>query len=293
MNNIDKIVLTSSSEGNAPILDSKHIIATKKVYDIKLVDCKEYCLVYLYHDRKVIKDNSIDTTDLELKKSKIANFIDDEKTPKKKSNNLKHAIEERSIIRSKLACQRIAKANINIWKTFITLTFSENIIDLNYAKKRLKYFLDKVRRVKKDLKFLGIIEFQKRGAVHYHILTNIDINDTTLIYSQEDNSKFKHIKYWNDGFTNVKIIKGDVKKIIGYIAKYMTKNIDDRLFNHRRYFYSKNLDIPKENYIDLTKENEKKFYNKKIQDKVLIYHSEYINPYDNTSVTFLEYKVRN
>ena len=73
----------------------------------------------------------------------------------------------------------------------------------------------------------------------------------------------------------------------------MTKNIDDRLFNHRRYFYSKNLDIPKENYIDLTKENEKKFYNKKIQDKVLIYHSEYINPYDNTSVTFLEYKVRN
>lgn len=221
-----------------------------------------------------------------MKKLKIDKFVES----KTKSNtcNLTNKIEERNIIRSKLECQRLAKCNMEDWKTFITLTFEENVTSVPFANKRFRYFVKKVQRVKQDFKYLCIPEFQKRGAVHYHLLTNVSVDEKTLIFAQQDNPKFKHIKYWIDGFTSVEIMENDAKKVVGYIAKYMTKDIDDRLFGRHRYFYSKNLYKPKENFIDLESEQDCNFYKKIIQDKELIYQNEYINPYDGSSVTFLE-----
>lgn len=266
------------------ILDSKLISAT--LYDIKIVNCGDYSQVYIY-DNKKLRKKAEKSPELELKKYKVESML--ESTNKTTDLKLEPIIETRNIIRSKLECQRIAKANINEWQTFITLTFGKNIQDVKFANKRFKYFIDKVRRVKPDLKYLCITEFQKRGAIHYHLLTNINIKDSSLIYSQEDNPKFKHIKFWNEGFDSIEVMKGDVKKIIGYISKYMTKDIDNRLFSHRRYFYSQNLQQPKASFVDLSKELDKDFYKKIIQDKDLIYQNEYINPYDNCKVTFLEY----
>lgn len=279
-------------EGEAfPILDSRLISATiSKKYDIKMVDCGEYIQVYYYQNSKVLNKKK-DNTDLELKSQKIDKIF--KENDKKEGNNtvdlLEQKIEPKNIIRSKLTCQRIAKANADKWQTFITLTFEENISDIKQANKKFKYFVDKIRRIKKDFSYIAIPEFQKRGAVHYHILTNVNINDEKIIYSQEDNSKFKHIKYWNEGFTSVEIMEGDIKKIVGYISKYMTKDIDNRLFGCRRFFYSQNLLMPKDNYIDINVDKEYEFYQKRIQGKELIYQNEYINPYDGTIVTFLEF----
>ena len=290
MNDIIEVSLDDVLTGKVstfPILDSKHISATISLYDIKLVDCNDYCQVYVYEKKQSKSINKDNENDLELKKEKIDSMFD--KTHTKNECKLTNEIELRSIMRSKLECQRLAKANINDWKTFITLTFEENIQDVKKANRKFKYFIDKVRRVKKDLKYLCITEFQKRGAIHYHMLCNIDINDETLMYAQEDNKKFKHIKYWNEGFTSVEVMTGDVKKIIGYIAKYMTKDIDNRLFSHHRYFYSQNLNKPIKNYINSDKDNEKDFYIKKIQEKELIYQNEYINPYTQEKVQFFEF----
>ena len=70
----------------------------------------------------------------------------------------------------------------------------------------------------------------------------------------------------------------------------MTKEIDNRLFGHRRYLYSNNLDKPLENYIDTDIVRDFNFYQKKIQELQPIYQRDYINPYDNSKVTFLEYQ---
>lgn len=174
------------------------------------------------------------------------------------------------------------------WKTFITLTFNENIKDIEYANGKFKNFVDQIRRVKKDFKYLCITEFQKRGAIHYHMLCNISYEDNQLLYIQEDNKKFKHIKYWNYGFSSIEIIKDDPKKVIGYISKYMTKDIDNRLFNHRRYFNSRNLVKPYEKYLDITNEKDLELYEKITQENELIYQNDYINPYDDSKVSFLE-----
>lgn len=281
----------SKKELLAYILDSKLITETfLKEYDIKFVDCGEFYQVYCYQNKKTIT-NKKDDTDLNLHKLKVKSFMDNEeqketKTVLKDGNK----IEDRNIIRSKLSCQRLAKANSKIWETFITLTIAENIQDIKKANAMLHSFTVQVRRIKKDFSYIAIPEFQKRGAVHYHLLTNISIDDTKLIYAQKDNPNFKHIKYWNKGFTSIEPLKDDIKKVVGYISKYMTKDIDDRLFGHRRYLYSQNLATPKESYINSDSEQDYNFFTKKIQDKKLIYENVYINPYDNSKVTFLEFQ---
>lgn len=274
-----------NKNNGVPILDSSLIFTTiNKSYNAKVVMCGDYAQIYIFDDKMIHKKQK-DTFDLELKKRKLDNIIENKSI---KNNNLTNTIELKNIIRSKIQCQRLAKANASIWTLFITLTFEENIIDINKANKRFRYFIDKVQRIKKDFKYLCIPEFQKRGAVHYHMLCNIDINDKSLIYMQEDNNKFYHIKYWNEGFSSIEIMQNDIKKIVGYISKYMTKDIDDRLFNHKRYFYSRNLNRPFENYIDFDNTKELDYIKKIIQNKEIIYQNDYINSYDNSNISFYE-----
>lgn len=273
------------------LLDSSLITPTfndidkPRLYDFKIVECGYFIQVYCYKHSRIKSPKKNDDLDLNLKKISFEDNISKKETKLKSINE----IEERNITRSKLQCQRIAKANMEYWETFITLTFEDNVCDIEFANKRLRYFIDKVRRIKKDFRYLCIPEFQKRGAIHYHLLTNICIDDSKLMYCQEDNPKFKHIKYWLDGFNSVEIIKGDAKKVVGYISKYMTKEIDNRLFGYRRFFYSQNCFVPKVSYIDSFDKKQMEFLQEKIQDLELIYQNEYLNTYDDSKVSFLEY----
>lgn len=282
------------------ILDSKLIIATTpKIYNIKLVDCGSYKQVYYYKKSKVKNPNKNDYTDLDLSKIKQNNNIKlDKKEEKLKTIN---EITDKNLIRSKLQCQRIAKSNMIDWKSFITLTFEENIKEVKTAWKKLHSFITMVQRNFPNFKYLCVPEFQKRGAVHYHLLTNIPCNSEiipkrTLKRLYNPNIKaykeleYYDIKYWNNGFSSAEPLENDPKKVVGYISKYMTKDIDNRLFNHRRYFYSRNVNTPKISYIDSTIDKDYEYLTKKIQDKELIYQNEYVNPYDNSQVSFLEFQ---
>ena len=84
-------------------------------------------------------------------------------------------------------------------------------------------------------------------------------------------------------------MQGDIKKIVGYISKYMTKDIDNRLFNRHRYFYSRNLIKPISFYLSFSKEKDLEYYNKIIKDKNLIYENKYISRYDESIINFKEY----
>ncbi len=272
----------------APLLLDSRLISQANVnfrlkYDLKVIDCNDYIQIYKYKDSKFKnnKNNFDDKNDIKK--------IDTDNLNKKENKDKVFSIELKNIIRSKLKCQRIAKANSKDWKTFITLTFKENIIDVNIANKKLNSFFTSIRRIFNDFKYLCVPEFQKRGAVHYHLFTNIDINDKLLIYEQEDNKKFKHIKYWSYGYNKVDNISNDIKKVVGYISKYMTKDIDDRLFSHHRYYNSKNLNLPKENYIDLSNEKHVIFLNKLLKNKKIIYTNDYISKFDNEKIIFEEY----
>lgn len=281
-----------------PILDSSLKSQTNfKNYNYKLIVMDEYIQLYRYIDEttgevktKLIKDKNIEKDGITNKNIKLLdiNLLSKEKTSKTTINELKE-IESKNITRSKLECQRIAKANINDWETFITLTFEENVKDINIAVKKLNSFFTIIRRKKNDFKYLCIPEFQKRGAVHFHLLTNININDNTLLSIQEDNPKFKHIEYWKHGFTNVQELKGDPKKIIGYISKYMTKDIDNRLFSKKRYYNSTNLNKPKVYYIDINSDRDFYYLENLLKNKKVSYSNTYYNTYNNDTVLFKEF----
>lgn len=268
-----------SSALDIPLLDSSLISRTfLKRYSIKIIDCGDFIGMYTYEEDKTIRPVPLKDKDEDY-------YYDYEKSEDIKIKQ----ILPKNILRSKLSCQRLAKANYEAWRTFITLTYAENLDNVKQANKNLANFIRQVKKYKPDLKYLAIPEFQKRGAIHYHLLTNIDITDKKLITSQKNNNYFKHIKYWNYGFTKVDKIKGDIKKIIGYISKYMTKDIDNRLFSKNRYLYSQNLKRPTTRYIDLDNPKDLALYLNLLKSKKLNYESTYIDKYNGNSIYYQEY----
>lgn len=266
------------------LLDSSLILTTKnKSYDLKIVDCCDYIQVYSKQNKFFGNFETIS------KKNNSIQKIDTDNLVKFNNINSNNKIKFQNIIRSKLECQRLAKANSKYWNTFITLTFKDNITDIKLANKKFRNFIDSIKRVFNSFKYICIPEFQKRGSVHYHLLSNININSNLITIQYFKNKKYYHIKYWNNGFNKVDNISGDIKKIIGYISKYMTKNIDNRLFNKHRYFYSRNLTKPTTIYINLSNIKEKTYYLNLLSNKNLIYENNYISLYDRDTINFKEY----
>lgn len=48
--------------------------------------------------------------------------------------------------------------------------------------------------------------------------------------------------------------------VVGYLSKYMTKDIDNRLFGKRRYLYSQKLKRPTDIYLNLDDLNDYKYF---------------------------------
>lgn len=251
----------------ACLLDSSLISEySKKPYSYKIIECGEYYQIYKYNSPQIKNDRNL-VRMKEYKKVDIdAMFKTEEKAKERgdpKSNKGKK-IDLKNINRSKNEMQRLAKANESIFRTFITLTFAENIKDLKKAHRIFHNWCCNVRKLKSDFAYVAVPEFQERGAVHYHLLTNLDVkqNHDIIIpqkkFSEKQYSEMTEqqrrrcydVIYWSHGFSNVKTL-GDIHPV-SYLSKYMTKDIDNRLFGHRRYYYSQNLVKPSVTYINLS-----------------------------------------
>ncbi len=227
----------------ALLLDSSLISQTPTIkYNLKLIKCGDYYHIYKYsshHEKKLekMKDSNL-TTDVLINK-----------TVNMKGREVVTKIEEKNIIRSKISLQRLVKCNEAEFKTFITLTFKDNVVDISEANKKFNSWRTRMKRIKKDFKYICVPEFQKRGSVHYHLLTNIDINEINLIIPQNGKTTMYDVYGWIHGFSSVFPLR-DIN-IVGYISKYMTKDIDNRLFGKRRYLYSQNLTSPTTSFLNL------------------------------------------
>lgn len=236
------------------LLDSSLISTTnEKNYTHKIVQCGKYYQVYNYYNHRVKKEKGMEN----FYESKIQ-YVNTEDLSKTKYKSELRTIEMKNILRSKIQLQRLVKSNEEIFKTFITLTFAENEQDIILANKKFKNWRDTLskylRKQKKEFSYVCVPEFQKRGAVHYHLLTNLDIKENSdVIITQKGKKNQYDIKYWKHGFSSVFTLQN--VNVVGYITKYMTKDIDNRLWGKRRYLYSLNLEQPSVIYLD--EENEK------------------------------------
>lgn len=295
------------------LLDSSLIFQTNfKSYTHKIIQCGEYYHIYEYDKVYLKKDKDLEKikkvynkklySQLSIDNSIIndinydLNVKSTNSISKSNSNSLK-TISDKNINRAKFEIQRLVKSNIDSFKTFITLTFADNIKDISEANKCFNSFKTYIKKLKNDFKYICVPEFQKRGAVHYHLLTNIDYTDFSLLSQKEvriwsKNSKAwqigRNIIGWNKGFSLVKNMDGI--EVIGYITKYITKDLDNRLFGKRRYLHSRNLIRPCVSYIDINNINDFSKYIDITHNSDLLYNSSYKNLFDNT-VLFSEYKI--
>lgn len=298
MNRINETTSEGVKHPAAPLLDSSLIskyedVERRIIYDVKIIHCGDTYQIYKF-DKTRSKENKKDRDIPIIPKVSIKDIDTDNLYKLDRVEEVKPILLSNAI-RSNLNCQRIAKANRDNWESFITLTFKENITDIVYANKIFNAWVSNVRKLKKDFKYIAVPEFQKRGAVHYHILSNLDKEDTNIIIPQKERTEktkdlttLFDVKYWSRGFARVDFIKGDYKKIYSYICKYMTKDIDDKLFGKHRYFNSQNLNKPREEFLDLSNERDLKHFNDIINNSSIDYSSQYKDIYTDSNIEFLE-----
>ena len=280
------------------LLDSSLITQTnlqngvEKPYNIKIIDLGDYKQFYIFKGRKIVKNNEYETFD--------ENYLFKEKNLERKKE--KKFIEYKNVNRSKFSMQRIIKANENEFKTFVTLTFDDkkeklkdiNINEIKDTQKKFNIWRTYIKRLFPDFKYVCVPEFQKRGAVHYHLLTNIEYDSFLLsekeieIYNKKSGwQRGKNIKGWSYGYSLVKAMK-DIN-VVGYLSKYMTKDIDNRLFGQRRYYYSTNLYIPKEYFLDISDFKDQEIFINFMKDTSIVYESKYKTPIGE-DIAFMEVK---
>lgn len=267
------------------LLDSSLISQTSySHFTTKIVDLGDIFQLYFYNEDLIRKDKNKEIIETKDYFKDCFDF------------SLKKTIEETqikeirydNIIRSRLLMQRIIQANMKEWRTFITLTYKDNILSLKQAHKDLNIFLTKIRKLKKDFKYLVVPEFQKRGAVHYHILSNLTIeNDYNIIKKQKNTKNCYDMIHWKKGYTAVFQFPINFN-IVGYLTKYLSKNIDSRYYSKKRYYNSHNLKLPHINYIDLSTEKGKTILKETLSDSKIKYHNRYYSIYNGGEIHFIE-----
>jgi hypothetical protein len=211
----------------------------------------------------------------------LCGYIDKKKNSKGRQAVAKYEDKllnrKKTLQRNRRDIRRLVNCNIQENSKFITLTFADNITDLKQANYEWKKFKQRLEtKIGYKLQYLVVIEFQKRGAVHYHCVM------FNLPYIQ--NNKLREI--WGNGY--VKINKIDnVDNVGAYVCKYITKdNEDDRLIGQKMYFASRGLKKP----IEIKEESRVKSLASSLPASALTYSSTFENEYN--SVLYRQYNIK-
>lgn len=166
--------------------------------------------------------------------------------------------------------------NFSNWEYFITLTFSDKEIgEYTHEKaiEKLKKWINNQKQQNKNFTYLLVPEFHKSGRLHFHgLIANVPKwkfekarNPTTGRLIKINNVQIYNLVNYKLGFTTISKIQNQ-EKVSNYISKYATKELIT-LKNKKRYWYSRNLDKPKLDFIyidnnlaDYLKDNKLDYY---------------------------------
>jgi hypothetical protein len=148
----------------------------------------------------------------------------------KREDNIKRAVAN---VRRLVQCNQEDQSEK---PKFLTLTYAENIQDLNRTNPDFYRFTKAIRDTHGDMQYIAVPEFQERGAVHYHALY------FNLPFMQDFKSEMARL--WPHGSTKIEAVRS-MNAMPRYISKYMTKNLADiRTSGRRSFFTSRNLHRP-------------------------------------------------
>lgn len=232
-----------------------------ETFDEKVIICGKHIEHYQYLDMPVLRG---------YRRRKRIEIKTEEKenSPKEKTAY--------SVNRTRTEIRRLINSNPQLCK-FLTLTFKRNMTNLKKANYFFNIFIQKMQSRFKEFQYLAVVEFQKRGAVHYHLLCN-------LRYVQSG----KIEKIWNNGFIKINRIDR-ISNLGAYVCKYVQKELfDKRMFRKKKYFCSQTLQRPTE----IVGQNAKFFAEKGKENWKLIWENEFENEYRG-KVLYKQYQIKN
>ncbi len=147
--------------------------------------------------------------------------------------------KERSIRRAKKAVKTLCYLNVcRDWK-FLTLTYAgEGQFSEKQVRKDIKDFIARLEKgIKRDIKYIGTTEYHESGhGLHVHLLCNLPYMENNMLAK----------KYWKKGFIKINALNIEKKKrgllnVIGYLTKYITKEMAEHGLGKHHYLRSRNL----------------------------------------------------
>lgn len=176
------------------------------------------------------------------------------------SYNFRH-VDEVSLKRTRKKVFEYAGSNT--WDYFCTFTFDKKQVDrfdFDDCVRKLSKWLNNLRRSSPGLSYLVVPERHKNGAWHFHGLfsgfSDSDVLDTGKYVIKRRNDsvvgrarfertsdKIYKIGRYKLGWMTATKIK-DMARVTGYITKYITKDMMQGLPGRKRYWVSRNLQLP-------------------------------------------------
>ncbi len=126
-----------------------------------------------------------------------------------------------NLYRSRQNVRRIIWSNQGKYTKFVTLTYADIVLDVKRVRRDVTTFVQNMRRLGYDMKYLYVLEQQKKrgekegnsGCLHIHMLIFID----KFIPYQDIN------KCWKKGSTDIQAVE-DINNLGAYVSKYITKD---------------------------------------------------------------------
>ena len=161
---------------------------------------------------------------------------------------------------------RLVDCNFDDNTKFLTLTFENNIADVQFANTEFKNFIKRLNyhiyhQKKQALKYIATWEKQRRGSIHYHV----------IFFAFPYIPKPTLENLWGHGFIKINLIQVDSKENHGrYVSKYFSKDLDLKEHKKKAFFTSQNLKKPIVKKIVLYPEEQRA-----LEQEPVIYMKEY------------------
>ena len=148
--------------------------------------------------------------------------------------------------------------NNNHWEYFVTLTFDDKHLGGEYSHEKaleaLRKWIDNQKHQNKNMSYLLVSEFHKKGKLHFHgIFANVSKwklekarypKSNRLII--KNGKQIYNLTNYDLGYTTVSEVE-DQERVSCYISKYITKELMNLKFK-KAFWYSRDLEKPKLNY---------------------------------------------
>lgn len=219
-----------------------------QAYNQKIIETPTYIEIWKY-EKPITKIQPKSKTDKKKTNKKLDWLYENENELKREFDDLT-ALEQYDSLKRKqkhyrnmrFEIARLIDTNFDDKTKFLTLTFKDNLQDIDYPNNEFRKFIKRLnchlyKNKKSQISYLATWEKQKRGAVHYHII----LFDFPFIPHD------KLAKIWGHGLVWINKIDVDSVENRGrYLSKYFDKDLEMKEHKKKAFFKSQNLKLPKE-----------------------------------------------